>query len=283
MTPKIFLDFVEIRTKVASVLPFLVAAGYVLLESGRLKGAETALFFISMFCIDLATTAINNYMDKYKGLSGGLAAIFLLLSVSAASGLVLVFLAGWPVLLMGMAAFAVGITYTFGPKPIYATPFGELASGTMMGGLIVVAFYYIQTDAAALAGIAKAAAISLPLVFTIAGIMLANNICDLEEDRASGRRTLPVHVGIPRSLKIFTGLYAGSYLAIILCAAAGILPWAALAVLLTMVPVWHNIRIFNAHQDKRRTFPVSVQNFLLIAGTYAVSLHGAFLLERLLS
>ncbi len=37
--------------------------------------------------------------------------------------------------------------------------------------------------------------VSIPMIVGIANIMLANNICDLEEDIANKRHTLPYYIG----------------------------------------------------------------------------------------
>jgi len=59
MTLKQFLDFVEIRTKVASMLPFLAGVLYAVSKFHRFNALNTLWMFLSLLCIDLATTAIT--------------------------------------------------------------------------------------------------------------------------------------------------------------------------------------------------------------------------------
>jgi 1,4-dihydroxy-2-naphthoate octaprenyltransferase len=97
----------------------------------------------------------------------------------------------------------------------------------------------------------------------IAGVMLANNICDQKTDLADHRYTLPVLVGTKASLRVFAGLYVASAIAIFLQAASGwVSPWILLA-LLPAPKVYLNVRTFFRVQDKPTTFPLSVQNLVL--------------------
>ena len=65
----------------------------------------------------------------------------------------------------------------------------------VMGGLIPAACYAAQTGERGLAVFRYA----IPMILTIAMIMLTNNTCDIERDRAAGRRTLPVLLGREKS------------------------------------------------------------------------------------
>ena len=54
-----FFAFVEIRTKIASVFPFLFGTLFAGYTYGQLKGTETMLFFLSMLLFDMTTTEIG--------------------------------------------------------------------------------------------------------------------------------------------------------------------------------------------------------------------------------
>ena len=60
-----FLKFVEIKTKLASLFPFLVGTFFVYFRYGTFKPMNTFISLMAMIIFDLTTTAINNYMD-YK-------------------------------------------------------------------------------------------------------------------------------------------------------------------------------------------------------------------------
>ena len=46
--------------------------------------------------------------------------------------------------------------------------------------------------------------LSIPAISGIANIMLANNICDIEDDIENKRYTLPIYIGKERALKFLT-------------------------------------------------------------------------------
>ena len=64
-----FFQFVEIKTKITSVFPFFLTLAYLFYQKQSPDPKLTTIFFLSMLLIDLATTAINNYIDsrEYQG------------------------------------------------------------------------------------------------------------------------------------------------------------------------------------------------------------------------
>jgi UbiA prenyltransferase family. len=94
--------------------------------------------------------------------------------------------------------------------------------------------------------------------------MLANNICDIEDDLENRRYTLPIYIGKEKALKLFKALYYISYIDIVVLVILKVLPLLTLIVLLTFVPVNKNIRKFYKVQTKKDTFPLSVKNFLIM-------------------
>ena len=115
-----------------------------------------------------------------------------------------------------------------------------------------------------LAGLFKLGIVTVPAIGGIANIMLANNICDVEEDIKVNRFTLPHYIGIENALNLFAGLYYLSFAAVIVMAVFKILPIYVLFVLVTLIVVQKNIRTFRKLQSKEKTFILSVQNLVLI-------------------
>lgn len=58
--------------------------------------------------------------------------------------------------------------------------------------------------------------ISIPLIVGIANMMLANNICDMEDDFINRRFTLPIYIGKENALTIFKYLYYIGFVGIII-------------------------------------------------------------------
>lgn len=288
-----FLNFVEIKTKLASVIPFLAGAGFTLYRYGRLDFYRTAVFFIAMLLFDMTTTAINNHIgtreqkqeDHYpNGIS--LLIIFVMLVASTVLGVYLVSITNIVVLLVGVFCFGVGILYSFGPLPIARTPFGEMISGAVEGTCIPFLVYVINDPAVFLITLSlPKVSISLdlfsligfgvsvlPIICCIANIMLANNTCDLAEDIKVGRYTLPYYIGKEACLKLFKWLYIIAYVFIVIGAVSGALPLTALIGLLPVGLVLKNIQIFQQRQVKSETFDTAIKNFVLILVPYTLGI-----------
>lgn len=303
-----FFKLVEIQTKVASIIPLIVGILFTLYRYDTIKPLRLLIFFISLICVDMATTAINNLMDykRAKVKEGynyevhnaivhyGLTVkqvkkvIIILFTIGILAGITLVTMTDFVILLIGILSFGIGILYSYGPIPISRTPLGEIFSGLFMGGLIffVTIYSQIYEDGYIIANISNGrlnvmvnveeliiiAIVSMPLILGIANIMLANNICDVEEDIQNKRYTLPYYIGKKRAILLFDILTYGSYVIILGCIIAGILPITTILVIGTLMIVNRNLREFHKIQTKKDTFIVAVKNFILINGSYAITL-----------
>lgn len=304
MSIRTFLNLVEIKTKIASLFPFLLGLLFVLYRYGTLDYINTILFFSSMLIFDLTATAINQYMDYRKATSDSyrkerniigqaaiperlvITTIISMLAISSALGIWLVSQTDLLVLFIGMLCFAVGIFYTFGPIPLSRMPLGEVFSGVTMGFGILFLTVYVNAFDKGIANISwqgssfllkfdillllEIGLVSLPCVLTIANLMLANNICDLEEDIANHRYTLPFYIGKKYAIWLFNILYIVTFIAISIAALLGILPKALLLSLLMIKPVYSHVDAFNQKQSKTETFPLAGKNLVLVNGTIAI-------------
>lgn len=308
MKIKAFLKLVEIQTKVASVIPFMTALVYVLYSTGRLNAVNMVVMFFSMLIFDMTVTALNNYFDYKRAekkhgynyeihnsivqyqlkISTVRVVIIIMIVVSAALGLLLVYLTNVITLVLGAACFAIGIVYSYGPMPISRTPFGEIFSGLTMGLGIPFITYFINVfdqnvlnislvsntfslsfDLYQIVGICL---VSLPAVFGIANIMLANNICDMEDDLPNKRYTLPIVVGKERAIVLLKILFALAYAAIVAAVVLGVLPLYSLLTLITIIPLTKNIKRFTANPKKKDTFGAIVGSFVMITVSLIITI-----------
>lgn len=309
-----FLELVEIRTKIASLFPFLVGLAYCAYYYQSINWLNTILFFIAMLSFDMATTVMNNTMDYVKaknptyqkeenvlgrdGISVKLAFSILIgmVALAALIGLVLVYRTNLLLLFVGVACFFIGLFYTFGPIPISRMPLGEILSGFTMGlgifGIVVyinvpiqstaAIFYHngILTGAVDLVFLAKVFVQALPLVCTIANIMLSNNICDLETDISNHRYTLVYYITKEKALLLYQWLYYTAFLAITLAVFLRISPWLMLATWLIFPMIQQNIKKFQAKQDKATTFALAIKNLVLLHSLQTVLLLVATVIGR---
>lgn len=294
MKPKVFLEFIEIQSLIASIFPFILGVMYAYYNYHSIQIGNTILFFIAANVLQMAVNANDNYQDylhsddelEFKAktnvvgvnhISIGLARTVTLglASITAVIGLYLVTKVGLSLLWLGLFSFAVGYFYAAGPRPISNTPFGELFSGFTMGFIIflIAAFvnvYQVQPlNFTFLWQVLLASGIA---IFAISNIMLANNICDEQEDRRNNRRTAVFYFGKKVMLRVFALSYVAGYLCLLAAVGIGILPLLSVLTLLSVPFVWHNVRIFFQNQVKRETFVLSVKNSVVITLFFVIAM-----------
>jgi len=128
-------------------------------------------------------------------------------------------------LLVGVAAIGAAVTYTGGPKPYGYIGLGEVMVLVFFGFVATLGSAYVQH--ATLPGVTWVAALACGL--PACGILLANNVRDVDTDRVTGKRTVAVRIGAPRARGLYVACIAGSIVAVVACGA--FVPTALLAVL----------------------------------------------------
>ena len=305
---KKFLQLVEIRTKVASVLPFIIGNLFVYYRYETWSIPHAFILLVSLLSIDMATTAINNYMDYKKAIKkegynfeehnaivkhkmsqkNVRRVIVLLLLIGIIFGCYLVYLTDWVVFFIGLISFTVGILYSFGPLPISRTPFGEMFSGLFMGFGIVFISAYIQIyqlelikiniDARAInlgiqyVDVLIIFILALPLTLSISNIMLANNLCDMADDFENKRYTLPIVIGKDKAFKIYFLSIVLSLSIVPVLVIFKILPWHHLLVALVYVPIFKMYAAFKNSPSKKDTFVTAVKSLVLSSLAIIISL-----------
>lgn len=301
MTLGNFLKLVEIQTKLASMIPFLLGTLFSIYRYKSFRPINFVIMFISLLTFDMATTAINNYYDykkaidshesEYKKKSNIIGSanlnlfhvkviIALLITIAVTFGVILTIKTNIVVLLIGVLSFTVGVLYTFGPIPLSRMPLGEIFSGFFMGFIIMFLAIYIHifdenivklmvessmlTVQINIKEVLYIFILSIPAIGGISNIMLANNICDLDEDIINKRFTLPYYLGKKNAVQLYKIVYYVGFLAIISMVLLGIAPLINLLVLLTFFQVNKNIDKFYEKQLKSETFVLAVKNFVLM-------------------
>ncbi|MEC6747916.1 1,4-dihydroxy-2-naphthoate polyprenyltransferase [Marinilactibacillus sp. XAAS-LB27] len=306
MTARVFFDLVEIKTKLASLFPFMIGTLFTVYYFHMFDFVNTLIFFCSMLIFDMTTTAINNLMDYQKAKADGykkevniigqaqiseklvITLIFTMLATASLLGILLVFRTSILLLFMGGLCFLIGIFYTFGPVPISRMPLGEAVSGITMGFGIFFLSVFVNTESGLLLDLIYQFPdfnvtgnslllivllfVSLPLVFLIANIMLANNLCDLEQDISNHRYTLPYYIGKKRGIQLFNVLVYASYIVIVVAVLSTLLHPILLLILLTLFPIRKNLQQFNRAQIKEKTFVIAIKNLVLFCGAETILL-----------
>lgn len=281
MNRKVFFELVELKAKTASVLPFLLGICFSWYHYHQLHLVYVGIYFVAMFIFNMAVDILDNYNDYLHAKEGhdykektniigreSLSLIQLrqwiiwMILLSAALGIGLSFVVGFPLIWMGLYCYLVGIFYSSGPKPLSSLPLGEFFSGFTMGFMITLICVYINTfesfqwTASNLGGIFL---VALPNTCLIANLMLANNICDLEEDEKNHRYTLVHYLGKKISIYLFVALIFVSFFAIILSVYFKLVPVTMLLTFLILPFVVKQTKLFVKQQIKTKTFSCAIK------------------------
>ena len=154
-------------------------------------------------------------------------------------GLYLTFEAGWVMLLVGLAAILSAIIYTGGPFPLGYYGLGDLFVFLFFGLASVAGTYFVQ------AGKVSPAAwwMSLPIGLIIVGILVVNNLRDVETDCLAGKHTLAVILGKHFAKGEYLSCLLVAFLCLLLLCAFGLLPWWSLLAWVTLPLAWKATRV----------------------------------------
>ena len=111
-------------------------------------------------------------------------------------------IAGWELLLVGVASILAGVLYTGGPRPYGYEGLGEVFVFLFFGVVAVAGSYFVQTEDLRW----EAFALGVPVGLLAAAILVVNNVRDLETDRRAGKRTLAVRLGRERARMLFVAM-----------------------------------------------------------------------------
>ncbi len=276
----------------AAAIPVILGAT-IALRDGFFSGARLLLALAGALAIQAGTNLINDFYDYQSGADssdslgpslviqhglltpaqvwrGGIAAF----AIGSALGLILVYLCGWPILAIGVFSVAAGYFYTAVPVSLAYVALGEVTVFIFMGPAIVIGAYYVM----ALRFSAAAIWASIPVGFLVAGILHANNIRDIESDRAQGKRTLATILGRRGADHELVALDAAAYAVTIIAAALCLIPWTTLIAFATVPRALHEIRIvFRETESKRlnlalfRAVQLHMEFGLLMIAAFAVA------------
>lgn len=273
-------------------------AGIVALDDGVFDAAVFLLALVGTLLLQSAANLINEYADYRRGADrlkeagqgmtiknkvlepqSVLYGAVLTTAAGCAIGLYLLSQSGPLLWLIGIGGVFVAISYTAGPFPLAYNGLGEIAVAVFMGPAIIVGAYYVMSPELSQARISELCLISLPIAFMVAAILHANNIRDMDADRAVNKRTLAVIFGIRFARAEFMFLVIGAYAAQALVITAGLLPISTLLTLITLPESLRLIRIFNSsrvipllHQAQGRTAKLHGQFGLLLVVGWTLSL-----------
>lgn len=185
-------------------------------------------------------------------------------------GLYLTWVRGWMVLVIGIVAIAAAVAYTGGPWPLGYHGLGEVFVFLFFGVTAVVGTYWVQAGTTPV----SAWLMSVPLGLLITAIIVVNNLRDIEQDRAVGKRTVAVRIGVRATKVEYALCLLGAYACVALGVALRIVPVYALASLLSAPLALATWRIVSTQTGRplNRALALTGQTTLLFSVLFALGL-----------
>ncbi len=260
---RIWVMAARLRTLPAGVAPVLVGtawAGYL----GVFHALRFVAALLGAILIQVGTNLSNDYSDARRGAdtddrlgpvrvtAGGLVpprqvlvATYVTFALAVLIGVYLIVVAGWQLLLIGVASILAGVLYTGGPRPYGYEGLGEVFVFIFFGIVAVVGSYFVQVRHYDW----EAFALAVPVGMLATAILVVNNTRDVDTDQRAGKRTLAVRLGRDRSRLVFAGLIYLAYpLALVIWAAGHASAWM-LAPWLTLPLAVSLVQLVRGHSD----------------------------------
>lgn len=220
---KLWFRIVRPQTLFASLCPVLVALLVVHQSMGRLDVVTALLTVLCAMSLQILSNLINDYYDYKRGtdkqgrvgfkraLAEGMVsegqmrrACYTALLIAVVSGAILCYIGGWPIMLTGVTAILFAWLYTATPYSLsylgIADIFVLLYYGIIAAwGTAWLQYQSMETPFTALRTTIFAGAVCGLLSMCVLAI---NNIRDIDDDRLSGKHTLPVRLGKKAALAL---------------------------------------------------------------------------------
>lgn len=215
----------------ASVLPVVAGSAWGYMIAGQFDLPAFVLALVATICVHAGANVLNDVGDDEGGTdrqnqdriypyTGGSRFIqsgilsranmkrlgISLLGVASVAGAILVVTQGPLVLGFGLAGMALAVLYSLGPMRLSATGLGELSVGIAFGVIPVVGSAWLQSGVIDL----PAVLFSVSIAAWVTAILLVNEVPDIRADGATGKRTLPVRIGLDGTALLYILLHAGA-------------------------------------------------------------------------
>lgn len=234
------------KTLPAAAAPVLVGISLAL-GDGVFRFAPALAALLGALLLQIGSNLANDVFDFNKGtdtaertgplrvtqaglltpnqVMAGMSVVFIL---AALLGLYLIYIGGWPILIVGVLAILSAIAYTGGPYPLGYNGLGDIFVFIFFGPVAVIGTYYVQSGYIS----DNSWWASLPMGFLITAILVVNNLRDINTDRKTGKRTLAVRYGQRFTQLQYVSLIILSYLVPFIIQFSGkISPWILLSLL----------------------------------------------------
>ena len=253
----------------ASVIPVLVGTA-LSATGGHFHPVLFLLALVSGVLLQVGTNLVNSYYDYVNGLDTAqnkahnqpvlvlgwmepqtlLRGSYIVFLLAVVIGVYLVAVRGWVIAVLGIVGLLGGFWYTAKPVNYKYYGLGVPLVFILMGVLMVVGAYAVQTGHAAWAAVVA----SLPISCLVAAILHANDLRDLSDDRQARVTTLTTLIGTNLGAWFYDALVAGAYVTVALNVVLGLFPTWTLAVFITLPEAFRLMR--RVHRGGEQTIAV---------------------------
>lgn len=193
----------------AAVVPVWVGTALAIADGVFAAGAALAALLGAVF-IQIGTNLFNDYADFKSGADTDerlgpkratqqgwlrpravLMATSACLVVASVAGIYLTWVAGWPILVVGIVSILSGLAYTGGPYPLGYKGLGDLFVFVFFGLVAVAGTYFVQAQTVSSNALIAGAALG----FLCTAILVVNNLRDRHTDAKVNKNTLAVRFG----------------------------------------------------------------------------------------
>lgn len=175
-------------------------------------------------------------------------------------------------LIIGLAAIGAAVKYTFGSNPYGYAGLGDISVFLFFGIVGVLGTFYLHTHHLYGEAFSPGSTVLLPAIafgLLSAGVLNVNNMRDIHNDAASGKRTLVVRMGSANAKVYHTVLVIGGVLCLILFTMQASMVWQRwLFLLVTPGFIIHLKRIWTTAEPRA----LDPQLKVLAMGTFITAL-----------
>ncbi len=249
--PGDWIGAARLRTLPLAVSPVLVGTGAATLGGEPLHGViALACLAVAVF-LQVGVNYANDYSDGIRGtddvrvgparLTGGrrakprtvLVVALVFFALAAVAGLAIVIRTQqWWLLLVGAAAIVAAWFYTGGKRPYGYAGLGEVVVFVFFGLVATLGTTWVQSGDLPQEAWLGAVAIG----FLACAVLLANNLRDIDQDRAAGKRTLSTRIGRRGTQVLYTVLVLLPFAIGVFLALVYPIAWLTLMALLAALP-----------------------------------------------
>lgn len=270
-SPGAWLRAIRYHSFTASIIPVLTGVTLAIL-AGAVDWLLTVAMLTAAVAVHAGANMANDYFDDRKGVDNehtlgpnkviqlGLLAptqvrngMIVAFGVATAIGISIVLSTNWKVFVLAGASLGAAVFYTAGSKALGYIALGEATVFVFMGPALVCGVYYALVESVS----ADSLLLSVPIGAISAATLHANNMRDMEQDRAAGKTTLATMLGRRRAAIEYLLWLLAAYVAIGVTIGLDPSLWPILLVAFTIPAARNLVDLARSESD-----PVSLNRLL---------------------